>query len=368
MLRRTELSDAVHILASVLLALSTPCVAHAASIKSAAMEVDAPLTDDDGNEATDISGVSCLPPNGEKHICLVIDDQGRLAQAATIEGSKLRGGGKIRLIGKGGPPADIAGKEPDVDECSEKAAKFKDLDGEAVAHYKQYFYVVGSHGCSRNSNKFRASSFIIARVPDEVVVKAAAADPKTSDDKGPVATSYRLSEALLVAPHVKEFFARDLMTKNGLNIEGLAVVDGKLYAGLRAPVLKKNAYLIEVDLDALFDASRTISLGKEVREIELDLEGRGVRDLAVLADGRVLILSGPAQADGSSYALHSLDPRKKDSDKMEPKLVAILDDLPPDSKAEGVHVLAQEPSRLEVVILLDGPKSGKPRRYGVELR
>jgi hypothetical protein len=69
-----------------------------------------------------------------------------------------------------------------------------------------------------------------------VVVKAAAADPKTVDEKGPVATSYRLSEALLVAPRVKKFFAQDLMTENGLNIEGLAVVGGKLYAGLRAPV------------------------------------------------------------------------------------------------------------------------------------
>jgi hypothetical protein len=189
----------------------------------------------------------------------------------------------------------------------------------------------------------------------------------TVGDKGPVATSYRLSEALLVAPHAKEFFARDLMTKNGLNIEGLAVVDGKLYAGLRAPVVKKNAYLIEVDLDALFDAGRSISLGKEVREIELDfLEGRGIRDLAVLADGRFLVLSGPAQADGASYALHSLDP--KNPRKMDPKLVAIFDDLPPDSKAEGVHVLAQEPSRLEVVILFDGSKNGGPRRYSIELR
>jgi hypothetical protein len=53
------------------------------------------------------------------------------------------------LIGKDGPPADIVGKEPTVDNCSRKNDKFKDLDGEAVAHDQQSFYVVGSHGCSQ---------------------------------------------------------------------------------------------------------------------------------------------------------------------------------------------------------------------------
>ncbi|MGY8681520.1 DUF3616 domain-containing protein [Bradyrhizobium sp. UFLA05-153] len=235
------------------------------------------------------------------------------------------------------------------------------MDGEAVAHYQNDFYVVGSHGCSRKSNKFRASSFILARVPDDMVAKAAAAGPKAPIEKGQVATSYRLSEALLIAPHAKAFFTRDLMTGNGLNVEGLAVVAGKLYAGLRAPVIGMKAYLVEVDLDALFDAGRSMSLGKEVREIELDfLEGRGIRDLAVLADGRLLILSGPAQAEGISFALHAIDPKNSSF-----SLVAIIDDIPSDWKAEGLHVLGQDQSGLELMIMFDGPKSGAPRRYNI---
>jgi hypothetical protein len=350
------------ILTCALLTMAMPDHARAASIQSFDFEIVAALTDDDGDEATDISGVSCLPPDGGKHVCLVIDDQGRLAQAATIEGLKLRGGGKIRLISKGGAPADIVGQEPIVDECSEKAAKFKDLDGEAVAHYRQDFYVVGSHGCSRNGNKFRASSFVLARVPDQIVSKVAAADSKSVDENGPIATSYRLSEALLVAPHVKEFFARDLMTKNGLNIEGLAIIDGKLYAGLRAPVVDTKAYLIEVDLDALFDAGKSIALGKEVREIELDfLGGRGIRDLAALGDGRLVVLSGPAQADGTPFALHFLDPKTNIA-----KPIAVLGDVPSGAKAEGLHVLAQSPKGMDLVIMFDGPKSGGARRYSIE--
>jgi hypothetical protein len=60
--------------------------AKAASIKSTSLETIAALTNDDGEEATDISGVSCLS-RAEKHVCLVIDDQGRLAQ---LRRSKVR--------------------------------------------------------------------------------------------------------------------------------------------------------------------------------------------------------------------------------------------------------------------------------------
>ncbi len=348
------------ILAALILAATViPSAAPGASIKFSDFTIASPLTDDDGAVATNISGVSCLPPASGKYVCLVIDDEGRLAQAATIEGLTLKGGGKIRLIGKS-PPPGIIGKPPDVEHCLEKA-KFKDMDGEAVAHDGKFFYVVGSHGCSRNSDKFRASIFILARISDEAVLQAAGSDPETVDEKGPVATTYRLSEALLAAPTVKAFFAQNLMTGNGLNIEGLAVADGKLYAGLRAPVIGSKGYLVAVDVDRLFDPARPITQ-QDVREIDLDLGGRGIRDLAVLSDGRLLVLSGPAQSQAVSFALHIADPKDKSA-----RLIAELTDFPPDWKAEAVHVLAQEPTTLDLVIMFDHPDNGAPRKYVVDL-
>src|SRR5580693_1407000 len=88
-MRKTLQSNALAI--SMLLATILPCAARAASIKSSAVEIASPLTDDDGQPSGDISGVSCLQPQGAKRICLVIDDQGRLAQTATFEGSTLTG-------------------------------------------------------------------------------------------------------------------------------------------------------------------------------------------------------------------------------------------------------------------------------------
>jgi hypothetical protein len=126
-------------------------------------QVEPALTDDDEDVATDISGIACMPPTGATRTCLVVNDQDRSAQFVTIEGHRVIGGRKLQLIGK--QPSDTTiGQQPRGVECSDGNAKFKDLDGEGVAFAESHFYVSGSHGCSRSSNKFRLSSFILARV------------------------------------------------------------------------------------------------------------------------------------------------------------------------------------------------------------
>ncbi|MEZ2142240.1 DUF3616 domain-containing protein [Bradyrhizobium sp. DN5] len=296
---------------------------------------------------------------------MVIDDQGRLAQVTTFEGSTLTGQAKIRLIGKDHAPADTVGSEPGLDpkvvKCSAGKDDFKDLDGEAVALDDKYFYVAGSHGCSRNSNKFRASSFILARVPIDVV-KTASGASNNIDTIGPKSTSYRLSEALLTSPTLKDYYALDLMTKNGLNIEGLAVAGGKLYVGLRAPVIGKKAYLVAMDRDWLFDADRPIAEA-DIHEIDLDLGGRGIRDLAVMADGRLLALAGPAQSENLSFALYAVEPTSKTA-----MPIAELFDVPDGGKAEALQILAQGPTTLDLLVLFDSAKGGAPRKYLIDLK
>ena len=88
--------------------------------------------------------------------------------------------------------------------------EFGELDGEAVAFAAPYYYVVGSHGCSRKKGEFRASSFILARLSD--------------DQQGGVETTFRLTDVLRHASTVSAYFGKDLNGDNGLNIEGLAVV------------------------------------------------------------------------------------------------------------------------------------------------
>ena len=349
--------------ALVVIALG-PIASFAGSLSSTELKVKPPLTSDDGDKSTNISGISCMPPTDGRRLCLVIDDEGKLAQTATLEGDRLSGGGKIRIFGKK-PPPGIVGAEPEAVRCSAGGDKFKDLDGEAVAYDGRDFYVTGSHGCSRHSSKFHPSSFVLAKIPQAVLAKALTAGDDPVDDPT-VQTSFRLSEALLLAPHVKDFFAVDLMDANGLNIEGLLVANGKLYAGLRAPIVAGEAFVIEMPVAPLFDAARPVAQS-DVREHPLALgKGRGIRDLAPMPDGRILVLGGPAQDGDVDFALYVVDP----IGDWKPKQIGVIDDVPGSSsetKAEALFVLAQSGSRLEVLVMFDGLKNGGPRHYTITI-
>jgi hypothetical protein len=338
----------------------------AGSLSFTDVKVKPPLTSDDGDKSTNISGISCMPPDDGRRICLVIDDQGKFAQAAALHGERLSGGGKIRMLRKSRRD-EIVGAEPEGN-CSKGADEFGDLDGEAVAYDGKDFYVSGSHGCSRKHNKFKPSSFVLARIPKILVAKALT-EPDSIEDPS-VRTTYRLSEALRLAPHVKEFFAQNLMKTadgakaNGLNIEGLLVSDGKLYAGLRAPVVAEQAYVIEAPVDPLFKKGAPLAEA-DIREHPLALGGRGIRDLAWVPDGRILVLGGPAQDDDVDFALYLVDPR----DGWALTKIGVLGELPESAdgtKAEALFVLGQDGSRLDVLVMFDGPKSGGPRIYTVK--
>ncbi|GAA0575605.1 DUF3616 domain-containing protein [Paractinoplanes ferrugineus] len=84
---------------------------------------------------------------------------------------------------------------------------------------------------------------------------------------------------------------------NGLDIEGIAVRGDRVYLGLRGPVLRGWAFVLELrpyvedhDPDRL--RLRDFHDGEPYRKHVLDLEGLGVRDLCPDGDD-LLILAGP---------------------------------------------------------------------------
>ena len=314
------------------------------------------LTDDKGAPATDISGTVCLPPRAAERACLFINDEDRFAQFAKLTESRVIAGERIKLIGQGASSSTI-GVEPENAACSGGTATFKDLDGEAVAFAAPYFYVAGSHGCSRHSNKFRASSFILARVRVD----------DQGNQIGDTETTYRLSEALSMAQETGVFFGKDLNEADGLNIEGIAVIDEQLIVGLRAPVINSKAFLVSVDLELLFSPVSSRPM-RHVRTIPLPLGPHvGVRDLAVISDRKLLVLTGPAQeqeeilssfflvdltSPGSAIQLATLSPIVEDDAR---------------GKAEAVVVLDRNVDSLRVLVMFDGLPGGGPREYVIPL-
>lgn len=322
-----------------------------------------------GDRAYDLSGMACRPADADgSRLCVVVNDENRGAQFARLGDGTLTPGATAYDLGTA-PSPDIRGTPPARAPCSGGDGTFNQLDGEAVAYAEPYFYVTGSHGCTRGKRKYKLSSMILTRLRPNADGTAVAETVST----------YRLFDALMAAAPVRDYVLRDLEfdwnapppegtpQPNGLNIEGLAVTGGRLYAGLRAPNLGGKAFLVSVPVEALF-AEGTTALSAEVGTIALEAgPDAGIRDLTILPDGRMLVLTGASRnglpvpyrlslADlpgGTLTPVATLAPVRGENEKG--KRI--------DGKAEAVVPLG--PGR--VLVLFDSLRNGAPHAYAVPI-
>lgn len=303
-----------------------------------------------GRAARDVSGLACMPvPNGQRR-CLLINDESAFAQFATLAEGGLLPGARVDLVGDAASPQTL-GTAPTG--LCDKPGRFAELDGEAVAYAAGAFYVAGSHGCSRRKGEFRLSAFLLARLTVD-----ANGMPSASPQ-----LSYRLSDMLRRAGEAAPFFGRRLGDQNGLNIEGLAVTGGMLWAGLRAPSVNGRAYLVGAPVEELFSAGHApATTAPRVLPIPAG-DQRGIRDLAALADGRLLALVGPAQEQDVPFGLLLIDPAR-------PEAALPLGELPArkNAKAESLTILEQAGDQLSLLIGYDGPRNGAFEIYKMTLR
>ncbi len=339
------------------------------------LQVAGRFTDDAGNVSQNLSGVACQPEAAGKRVCIVIDDQSRSAQVAFLEDGTLTPGRRIRLIDEASM-ASIVGSAPTATHCPDNVARFKDLDGEGVSYAAPYFYVVGSHGCSRKSGKFAISSFVTVRFrldsSGELLARDGSPGADASAPDSSVEATYRLSDALLAADVVGSAFGAALKgpdkSKDGLNVEGVAVIGDVLYAGARAPSVDGKAYVVGAKIRDLFAPGfNRISLQLVVLTLGLG-QNTGVRDLASLSGGRLLILAGPTRDDPDThYSLFVAEPPF--SSEVKTRQIARLEDVfapGPDgkrAKAEAVLPLEQASGDLKTLILFDGLPNGGPVEY-----
>lgn len=298
--------------------------------------------------AEDISGIACRPPAGGEYRCLVINDENKVAQFATLTQNVIIPGSTLPLIKDTTPAA--SGRQPAIG-CP-KQGNFGEFDGEGVAYADRSFYVVGSHGCSRHSGEYRPSSFLLARIPS------------AGGQTGAPELSWRVSDLLGAAKEVAPFLGKPLDAQaNGLNIEGLAVVGDRLWLGLRAPSLGGRALLVGGSLAELFKpGSEPAATSPQLLAIPAGPQ-RGVRDLAPLADGRLLVLVGPAQEQDVPYSILLLDPA-------DPAAARELGELRQrkNAKAEALTVLTEERDELRVLVGYDSVKNGEFEEYRLKLR
>lgn len=156
--------------------------------------------------------------------------------------------------------------------------------------------------------------------------------------------------------------------ENGFDIEGLAGRGTRAFIGMRGPVLRGWAVVIEIEVKlkkpGRLKLRKIGTDGERYRKHLLDLGGLGVRDLAFDGDD-LLLIAGPAMDhDGPLQIFRWSDPLGRGEPSVVPQgdgLRKVLD-LPYDpghDKAEGLVVLRRPDQKPVLLVVTDSPD---PRR------
>jgi hypothetical protein len=156
---------------------------------------------------------------------------------------------------------------------------------------------------------------------------------------------------------------------NGLDVEGLAVSGNRAFLGLRGPVLRGWAVVLELQMadssNGLFGLE-VLQEGRKYRKHFLQLEGLGVRDLAI-HEKDLYILAGPTMVlDGPAFIYQWSDALDQLSDSLTwlqslKKVVSLPFGVRKDH-AEGITLIQSDP--LSVLVCYDSP--GTNRIVGID--
>lgn len=205
------------------------------------------------------------------------------------------------------------------------AGEDDEVDVEGLAWDPPYLWVVGSHSRKRDKpdpgddvETFAEAladvdvddnRYILARIPLEEDPAAGGLVPRRScpDPRDPSRTltaarlkgrgrDNALMRALRKDPHLRKFI-RLPGKDNGFDVEGLSAAGGRLFLGLRGPVLRGWAVVLEVQpVETKREGRLKLAPigpdGRRYRKHYLDLDGLGVREITHLGN-EMLVLAGP---------------------------------------------------------------------------
>lgn len=246
-----------------------------------------------------------------------------------------------------------------------------EVDVEGLAAADGCLWVVGSHGRKRRKPgkadadprkrlkrlakvQHEPNRYLVARLPlgDDGSLTATACACLPMHTKG-----NRLTDALKSDKHLGPFM-RISDKDNGFCVEGLAAAgNGRLFVGLRGPVLRGWAVVLELQVQA--DEKRGVLTlapigprGRPYRKHFLDLRGLGIRDL-YFHGSDLLILAGPTMTlEGESGvfrwsgALHCENDSLVDREHL-PRLIAL-------PHGTGAEEFVDHPEGMAVIPTQDG--------------
>jgi hypothetical protein len=297
--------------------------------------------------------VSALEPAGALRLEGKVRDAKQISAVAVSGPWVLFGGDEGRGVQ---PFRRLGGNRLQAERLISLVPSGGELDVEGIACRGSTCYVLGSHALVRkkldDDKKQESNRKQLEQIEHEPSRDHLFRFSLSADGQAEGVRSLNLRQ-LLSGDRVLGPFVRIPSKENGLDLEGLAVVDDDLYVGLRGPVLRGN--LVPV-LRLRFDDPRAYDL----RYVPLD--GLGIRELAPVSDG-FLVIAGPVGDAPLPCRLYHWDGRDGLPGKDAPaSQVTLLGEFPriDDGKAEGMAVLAETATDYRLLVVFDGAKEGGP--------
>jgi hypothetical protein len=193
-------------------------------------------------------------------------------------------------------------------------------------------------------------------------------DRATGRPSGPPAASLKaasLADVLRADPVLGPHLAQPLQ-RRGVNIEGLAARNGRLYVGFRSPNLQGDALVMEIRADDVFAATPRSTY--TLHRLRLG-PGLGIRDLAAARSG-FLLMAGNAGSEPSPEYPDSQD-YEKDREfflfHWDGKVLwCTRSDRSQDHRSgRSPDHPGGESNSTTVLVLFDGPEGGRPTVYRI---
>ncbi|MBW4613658.1 MAG: DUF3616 domain-containing protein [Desmonostoc vinosum HA7617-LM4] len=240
----------------------------------------------------------------QKYLWLASDETSTIERLSLIEGNKFTEHQQFRV----------------AEFISLPGSEEEEIDIEGLAYADYYLWFIGSHSYKRKKSKpdntdiknlkrlakieSEANRYLLGRIPlIDGKLLSSCQHPENPNVKLNAAKLEVINQgnllmtALANDPHLGFFVKAAIPGKeNGFDIEGIAIYQNRIFLGLRGPVLRGWAMMLEIELKdstAGLLTLRPIGNEKELyKKHFLWLNGLGIRDLCV--DGEnLLILAGP---------------------------------------------------------------------------
>ncbi|RCJ27103.1 hypothetical protein A6770_02790 [Nostoc minutum NIES-26] len=316
--------------------------------------------------------LSALLLTSDNHLWLGSDETSTIERLSLVDTDKFTNHQQFRVAEFIGLPA------PEDEEV--------DIEGLAYADY--YLWLVGSHSYKRKKPKLdnndkksisrlakiesELNRYILGRIPlvDGKLFSSCPhpqnPDVQLSAAKLEVTNQGNLLMAALVNDtHLGLFIKAAIPGKdNGFDIEGLAIYQNRMFLGLRGPVVRGWAVILEIELEnskpGLMKLRKIGEENKGYKKHFIWLNGLGIRDLLVHGED-LLILAGPTMDLDGPVQVYRLKNgvNLRENVLNNPELVQEIPYGNRDDHAEGMTLFQDVTGIPSLLVVYDSPAKAR---------